>query len=57
MLSLAALLFRLSFVLAGPPIGALGMDAVFAVLAVVFTAAALTALFVFVHAHGHASVC
>jgi MFS family permease len=60
-LSLAALLFRLSFVLAGPPIGVLvdrvGMEAAFAVLAVVFTGAALTALFVFVRAHGHASVC
>ena len=60
-LSLAALLFRLSFVLAGPSIGALvdrlGMDAAFAVLAVVFTAAALIAWFVFVRAHGHSSVC
>jgi len=60
-LSLAALLFRLSFVLAGPSIGVLvdrlGMDAAFAVLAVVFTAAALIAWRVFVRARGHASVC
>ena len=60
-LSLAALLFRLSFVLAGPSIGALvdrlGMDAAFAVLAVFFTAAALIAWLVFVRARGHSSVC
>jgi MFS family permease len=50
-LSLAALLFRLSFVVAGPPIGALvdrvGMEAALAVLAVVFTGAALGAVVVF----------
>ncbi len=60
-LSLAALLFRLSFVLVGPSIGVLvdrlGMDAAFAVLAVVFTAAALVAWLMFVRARGHASVC
>ena len=60
-LSLAALLFRLSFVLAGPAIGALvdrlGMDAAFPVLAVAFTAAALIAWLVFVRVRGHSSVC
>ena len=54
-LSLAALLFRLSFAIAGPPIGALvdraGMDAALAVLGVVFTAASLAALLVFTRAH------
>jgi MFS family permease len=54
-LSLAALLFRLAFVVAGPPIGALvdraGMQAAFAVLAVVFTAVGLLALTAFVRAH------
>src|SRR5207244_257147 len=56
-LSLAALLFRLSFAIAGPPIGALvdraGMDAALAVLGVVFTAASLAALLVFTRAHAH----
>ena len=53
-LSLAALLFRLAFVVAGPPIGALvdhaGMRIAFAVLAVVFTAASLVGLGVFARA-------
>jgi predicted MFS family arabinose efflux permease len=55
-LSLAVLLFRLSFVVAGPPIGALvdraGMEASLAVLAVAFTATGLAALTAFVRAHG-----
>ena len=50
-LSLAALLFRVAFVVAGPPIGALvdhvGMERALAVLAVVFTAASLGALAAF----------
>jgi MFS family permease len=54
-LSLAALGFRLSFVAAGPPIGALadtvGLDATLAVLAGLFTAAGLGALALFAHAH------
>jgi MFS family permease len=54
-LSLAALLFRLSFVVVGPPIGALvdraGMPLALAVLAVAFTAAALGAFTMFVRAH------
>ena len=54
-LSLAALLFRLAFVVAGPLIGALvdrvGMEPALAVLAVAFTAASLGALAVFVRAH------
>jgi hypothetical protein len=57
-LSLAALLFRLSFVIAGPPIGALvdrvGMDVALAVLGVAFTTASLAALVPFARAHGHA---
>jgi len=55
-LSLAALLFRLSFVIAGPPIGALvdrvGMDVALAVLGVAFTTASLAALLPFARAHG-----
>jgi hypothetical protein len=55
-LSLAALLFRLSFVVVGPPIGALvdrlQMDAALAVLAVAFTAATGWALAGFWRAHG-----
>jgi MFS family permease len=58
-LSLAALLFRLSFVVVGPPIGALvdraGMAASLAILSVAFTAAALAALAVFTRAHARAS--
>lgn len=54
-LSLAALLFRLSFVVAGPPIGALvdrvGLETALAVLAVAFTAVALIALSAFARAH------
>lgn len=50
-LSVAALLFRLSFVLAGPPIGVLvdraGMETAFVVLAIAFTAAGLAALLAF----------
>jgi MFS family permease len=57
-LSLAALLFRLAFVVAGPLIGALvdrvGMEPALAVLAVAFTAASLGALAVFVRAHATA---
>jgi MFS family permease len=53
-LSLAALLFRLAFVVAGPPIGALvdytGMRIALAVLAVVFTAAGLAGLGVLMRA-------
>jgi len=53
-LSLAALLFRLAFVVAGPPIGALvdyaGMRIALAALAVVFTAAGLAGLGLFVRA-------
>ena len=57
-LSLAALLFRLAFVVVGPPVGLLvdraGMTAALAVLAVVFTATTLGALGVFTRAHrGH----
>jgi MFS family permease len=55
-LSLAALLFRLSFVIAGPPIGALvdrvGMNVALALLGVGFTAAALAAYVPFARAHG-----
>jgi MFS family permease len=51
-LSLAALLFRLAFVVTGPPIGALvdrvGLEAALAALAVAFTAAALATLTLFV---------
>jgi MFS family permease len=54
-LSLAALLFRLCFVMAGPPIGALvdrvGMEPALVALAVVFTAAGLIALAAFARAH------
>jgi hypothetical protein len=54
-LSLLALLFRLAFVAAGPPIGALvdraGMDAALGVLAVGFTATSVTALALFLRAH------
>jgi MFS family permease len=54
-LSLAALLFRLAFVVVGPPIGALvdraGLDAALAGLAVVFTAAGLGTLAMFAAAH------
>src|SRR5262249_58832580 len=54
-LSLAALLFRLSFVAAGPPIGALvdraGMEAALVVLAVLFAAAGLGAFALFARAH------
>lgn len=57
-LSLAALLFRLAFVVAGPLIGALvdrvGMEPALAVLAAAFTAASLGALAVFVRAHAAA---
>jgi MFS family permease len=57
-LSLAALLFRLAFVLAGPPIGALvdhaGMETACAILAVVLTGAALTAFALFTRAHATA---
>jgi hypothetical protein len=53
-LSLAALLFRLAFVVAGPPIGALvdgvGMQPALALLAVAFTAAALISLAAFARA-------
>ena len=51
-LSLAALLFRLSFVVTGPPIGALvdrvGLETALAALAVVFTVATLATLAMFV---------
>ena len=54
-LSLVALLFRLAFIVAGPPIGALvdhtGMETAFTVMAVGFTAVSLIALFVF-NRHG-----
>jgi MFS family permease len=54
-LSLAALLFRLAFVVVGPPVGLLvdraGMPAALGVLAVVFTAATLAALGAFTRAH------
>jgi MFS family permease len=60
-LSLAALLFRLSFVVAGPPIGALvdhaGMETAFVVLAVAFTAAGLVALCAFSRAHRDSRLC
>jgi predicted ABC-type exoprotein transport system permease subunit len=60
-LSLAALLFRLAFIVAGPPIGALvdhaGMETAFAVMAVGFTAASLIALAIFARAHGHSRLC
>jgi MFS family permease len=54
-LSLVALLFRLAFIVAGPPIGALvdhaGMETAFTVMAVGFTAASLVALIAFARAH------
>jgi MFS family permease len=54
-LSLAALLFRLSFAIVGPPVGALvdraGMDAALGLLGVVFTAASLAAFLAFARAH------
>jgi MFS family permease len=57
-LSLAALLFRLSFVIVGPPIGVLvdraGMNAALALLGVAFTIASLAAFFTFARAHPHA---
>ncbi len=60
-LSLAALLFRLSFVVAGPLIGALvdraGMTAALAVMGVAFTAAGLAALSAFARAHRAAPLC
>jgi MFS family permease len=60
-LSLAALLFRLSFVVAGPPIGALvdraGMEIALAVLAVVFTAAGFAAFVAFARAHRDSRLC
>src|SRR5262249_24293313 len=55
-LSLAALLFRLRFVIVGPPIGAvvdrLGLEAALAILGTLFTAASLAALVPFARAHG-----
>jgi MFS family permease len=60
-LSLAALVFRLAFVLIGPPIGALvdraGMDAAFVMLALVFTTASLVALLAFARAHRDPLLC
>jgi hypothetical protein len=54
-LSLVALLFRLAFVAAGPPIGALvdrvGMETALGALAVGFTGLGLTALVLFLRAH------
>ena len=54
-LSLAALLFRLAFVVTGPPIGALvdhaGMEPALAILAAAFTASALLAFTLFTRAH------
>ena len=54
-LSLLALLFRLAFVAAGPPIGALvdrlGMETALGVLAAAFTVAGATALVLFLRAH------
>jgi predicted MFS family arabinose efflux permease len=59
-LSLAALLFRLAFVVAGPPVGILvdrtGMNAALAVLALVSGVAALAAYLVFARAHRGARV-
>ena len=58
-LSLAALLFRLSFAIVGPPIGALvdrvGMDAALALMGVAFTVASLAALLAFARSHDEAS--
>jgi MFS family permease len=60
-LSLAALLFRLSFVIVGPPIGALvdrvGMDRALTVLGLGFALATLAAFASFARAHGRAGVC
>ena len=57
-LSLAALLFRLSFAIVGPPIGALvdrvGMNAALALVGVAFTIASLLALLTFTRAHPNA---
>lgn len=57
-LSLAALLFRLSFVIAGPPIGALvdrvGMNAAFGALGIAFAAASLAAFVTFARARDDA---
>ena len=54
-LSLVALVFRLAFVVAGPPIGVLvdraGLETALAVLALVFTALGVAALALFAHAH------
>lgn len=54
-LSIAALLFRLSFVIVGPPIGALvdrvGMEMALGVLAIVLGALGLLAFSVFSRAH------
>jgi hypothetical protein len=54
-LSIATLLFRLSFVIAGPPIGALvdraGMETALGVLALVLGAVGLWALRTFARAH------
>ena len=56
MLSLAALLLRLAFVVVGPPVGMLadraGMTPALGVLAVLFTAATLVALGTFTRATG-----
>jgi len=60
-LSLAALLFRLSFVVAGPLVGALvdrtGMDAALTVLAGVSLVAALAAFSAFARTHRTAPLC
>ena len=57
-LSLAALLFRLSFAIVGPPIGALvdrlGLDAALVLVGAAFTIASLLALFTFTRAHPNA---
>lgn len=57
-LSLARLLFRLSFVIVGPPVGALvdraGMETALGVLAVAFTAVAVGAFAMFARAHAPA---
>jgi MFS family permease len=54
-LSLAALLFRLAFVVTGPPIGALvdrvGLEAALVVLGALFTATGLATLVLFARAH------
>jgi MFS family permease len=54
-LSLVALVFRLAFVVAGPPIGVLvdraGLETALAVLAAFFTVIGFTALALFAHAH------